>query len=56
MSCMPKRLMLMKEYSETVIRGCEKCNLSCHSERSEESLFGLNVGKERFLGAQRASE
>jgi hypothetical protein len=30
--------------------------LFCHSERSEESLFGLNVGKEGFLGAQRASE
>jgi hypothetical protein len=28
----------------------------CDSERSEESLFGLDTGKERFLGAQRASE
>jgi hypothetical protein len=28
----------------------------CHSERSEESLFGLNAEKERFLGARRASE
>jgi hypothetical protein len=35
---------------------CGKTNLFCHSERSEESLFGSNVGKERFLGAQRASE
>jgi hypothetical protein len=26
------------------------------TERSEESLFDLNTGKERFLGAQRASE
>jgi hypothetical protein len=33
-----------------------KINLFCHSERGEESLFGLNAGKERFLGAQRASE
>jgi hypothetical protein len=33
-----------------------KNNLFCHSERSEESLFGLNAGTERFLGAQRASE
>jgi hypothetical protein len=48
--------MLMEEYSGTASRACEKCNLFCHSERSEESLFGLNVGKERFLGAQRASE
>jgi hypothetical protein len=36
--------------------GCGKSNLFCHSERSEESLFGLSAGKERFLGAQRASE
>jgi hypothetical protein len=34
---------------------CGKSDLFCHSERSEESLFGLNAGKERFLGAQRAS-
>jgi hypothetical protein len=33
-----------------------KGNLFCHSERSEESVRGLNAGKERFLGAQRASE
>jgi hypothetical protein len=36
--------------------GCGKIRLFCHSERSEESLFGLNAGKERFLGAQRPSE
>jgi len=35
---------------------CGKSGLFCHSERSEESLFDLNLGKERFLGAQRASE
>src|ERR1700674_377875 len=29
--------------------GRGRSNLFCHSERSEESLFGLNVGKERFL-------
>jgi hypothetical protein len=28
----------------------------CHSERSEESLLGLNLGMERILGTQRASE
>ena len=28
----------------------------CHSERSEESLFGLDRRRERFLGTQRASE
>jgi hypothetical protein len=33
-----------------------KNNLFCHSERSEESLFGLNTVTERFLGAQRTSE
>src|SRR5258708_918843 len=33
-----------------------KNNSFCHSERSEESLFGLNAGKERFLGALRAPE
>jgi hypothetical protein len=34
-------------------------DLFCHSEvaaATEESLFGLDEGKERFLGAQRASE
>jgi hypothetical protein len=36
--------------------GCGKSELFCHSERSEESLCGLDAGKERFLGAQRASE
>jgi hypothetical protein len=30
--------------------------LVCHSERSEESLFHLYIGKERFLGTKRASE
>jgi hypothetical protein len=38
---------------------CGKSNLFCHSEvaaATEESLFGLNARKERFLGAQRASE
>jgi hypothetical protein len=34
----------------------KKSNLFCHSERSEESLLGLNPKRERFLGAQRASE
>jgi hypothetical protein len=33
-----------------------KSILFCHSERSEESLFGLNARKERFLGEERASE
>jgi hypothetical protein len=33
-----------------------KSNLFCHSERGEESLFGLNAEKENFLGARRASE
>jgi hypothetical protein len=40
----------------TDFTGCGKNNLFCHSEQSEESLLGLNAGKERFLGAQRASE
>jgi len=41
---------------ETLLRysGCGKSSLFCHSERSEESLFDFNAGKERFLGAQRA--
>jgi hypothetical protein len=42
--------------SRTGFTGYGKCNLFCHSERCEESLFGLSAGKERFLGAQRASE
>jgi hypothetical protein len=33
-----------------------KSTLFCHSERSEEFLFGLNASKERFLGTRRASE
>jgi hypothetical protein len=40
----------------TGFTGCGNSNLFCHSERSEESLFGLDAEKERFLGAQRASE
>jgi len=36
--------------------GCGKSNLFCLSERSEESLFDLNAVKEKFLGAQYASE
>ena len=36
--------------------GCGKSPLTRHSERSEESLFGLNPRKEGFLGTQRASE
>jgi hypothetical protein len=28
----------------------------CHSERSEESLFGFDAREERFFGAQSASE
>jgi hypothetical protein len=35
---------------------CGNSGLFCHSERSEESLFDCNPEKERFLGAQRASE
>jgi len=35
---------------------CGKSFLKRHSERSEESLFDLNPGKERFLGTQRALE
>jgi hypothetical protein len=34
-------------------------DLFCHSEvaaATEDSLFALNAGKERFFGAQRASE
>jgi len=34
----------------------KKNNSFCHSDRSVDSLFGLNAGKERFLGTQRASE
>jgi hypothetical protein len=34
--------------------GCGKSSLFCHSEQSEESLFALKTGNERFLGAQRA--
>jgi hypothetical protein len=36
--------------------GRGKSGLFCHSERSEESLFDLNPGKEKFLGTQRVSE
>jgi hypothetical protein len=35
---------------------CGKSPQRCHSERSEESLFDLNPGKERFLGKEHASE
>ena len=35
--------------------GRGRSDLFCHSERSEESLFGLGARKERFFGAQRAS-
>ncbi len=35
---------------------CGKNPLTRHSERSEESLCGLNPTKEGFLGTQRASE
>jgi hypothetical protein len=35
---------------------CGKSAYDRHSERSEESLFGLNPRKEGFLGTQRASE
>jgi hypothetical protein len=44
-----------KDYNPQAEQAAEKV-LFCHSERSEESLFGLGAGKERFLGAQRASE
>jgi hypothetical protein len=37
------------EDSFGVLAACGKSNIFCHSERSEESLFGLNAGKERFL-------
>jgi hypothetical protein len=29
--------------------GCGKSNLACHSERSEESLLGLSLTKEREI-------
>jgi hypothetical protein len=35
---------------------CGKNHFDCHSERSEESLCSQTLGKERFLGTQRASE
>jgi hypothetical protein len=43
-------------FRKTGFTGCGKIDLFGHSERSEESLFALDAGKERFLGAQRASE
>ena len=36
----------IKDYGYT---GCGKSNLFCHSERSEESLFGLSPRKEREI-------
>jgi hypothetical protein len=50
------RIVRKRAHSSTGFTGCGKSILFCHSERSEESLFDLNAGKERFLGAQRASE
>jgi hypothetical protein len=44
------------DFSNAVFMACGKENLFCHSERSEESLFGLDAEEERFLGAQRTSE
>jgi hypothetical protein len=49
------RFVLARTDAHWVNRLPKKSDLFCHSERSEESLFGLNAGKERFLGAQRAS-
>src|ERR1700721_1538230 len=42
------------KFSSTGFAGCGKSDLFFHSERSEESLCGLDAGKERFLGAKRA--
>jgi hypothetical protein len=46
----------METGSDAAFTARGKNNLFCHSEPSEESLFDLSAGKERFLGAQRASE
>jgi hypothetical protein len=51
-----RRRIPLRPQPETEQTGCGKSNLFCHFERSEESLFNLIAGKERFLGAQRASE
>jgi len=51
--------ILESQFLPIAILGVRKNPLFCHSEvaaATEESLFGLNAGKERFLGAQRASE
>jgi len=37
-------------------QAAEKVPFDSHSERSEESLFGLNPRKEGFLGKKAASE
>jgi hypothetical protein len=44
------------DFGSTGFTGCGKSLLARHSERSEESLFGLNPREEGFLGTQRASE
>jgi hypothetical protein len=49
----PNLAMALYDHAD---QAAKKSNLFCHSERSEESLLGLNAGTERFLGAQRASE
>jgi hypothetical protein len=53
------RILTLREFEEIDIgwhNSLQKKYLFYHSERCEESLFDLNPGKERFLGAQRASE
>jgi hypothetical protein len=52
----PRRKVWFGRFVGRSFSGCGKGHLFCHSERSEESLFGLNMGKESFLGARRASE
>jgi len=43
-------------FSSTGFTGCGRSRFCRHSERSEESLFDWNPGKEGFLGEKRASE
>jgi hypothetical protein len=49
-------MVCRKRTARLGVTGYKKSNLFCHSERSEESLFDLSAGKERFLSAQSASE
>jgi hypothetical protein len=56
-ACLP--FVLPKIKTRRAKLGGEKGIYFCHSEvaaATEESLFDLNAGKERFLGARRASE